>query len=436
MYSKILTVVYSLAKGGTQRAAQNFATAYCHLGFDSRVLCTEINGIRKSQLEEKGVPVYMLVTPDNLGLIQDWNPEVVHVHSHGLSADCFRSLKHLLPDSKYIETNVFSQPSDWIKDLDISLQLSCWCLWLYTTRVRGLYPCATVPYPIDTTSFQNAGSDRVRAFKAANGIREDEIVIGRIGQSYDSKWSLMLVDVFHELKRFHPRLLLLLVNPPVSIQKRAACSPFASDIVEIESLYTDSSLQECYSSIDVFVHIADQGESFGMVLAESLLCETPVVTLATPWGDNSQGEVVGNHIGGYVATTKKSLIKHVNNLILNPKLRAKLGRDGRQRIIDLFDSRIVAAKALESINLSESSTSKITPLPPADISTNPLKLMQNTVGDLDLLTQFILFSQSNFDLLRYSTGYEKRGKLWSALVNRIYCRLRRLLGRFKQILID
>ena len=41
--------------------------------------------------------------------------------------------------------------------------------------------------------------------------------------------------------------------------------------------------------MDVFAHSAQQGESFGYVLAEAALCEIPIVTMATPWADDSQG---------------------------------------------------------------------------------------------------------------------------------------------------
>lgn len=55
---KILTVVYSLGKGGTERAAQNFAFGYSDIGYsdighDSRFLYTRIDGVRREYLEKK-----------------------------------------------------------------------------------------------------------------------------------------------------------------------------------------------------------------------------------------------------------------------------------------------------------------------------------------------------------------------------------------------
>ena len=58
-----------------------------------------------------------------------------------------------------------------------------------------------------------------------------------------------------------------------------------------------------------------------MVLSESLLCETPVITLSTPWADNSQGEVIGNCVGGFVASKKSQLKRLIEELLFDEQLR-------------------------------------------------------------------------------------------------------------------
>ena len=50
---KILTITYSLDKGGVARTAQIFAEGYQLLGIDSRVLVTTESGHRKL---ERGIP--------------------------------------------------------------------------------------------------------------------------------------------------------------------------------------------------------------------------------------------------------------------------------------------------------------------------------------------------------------------------------------------
>lgn len=416
---KILTVVYSLGKGGTERAAQNFAFGYSDIGHDSRFLYTRIDGVRREYLEKKKIPVYNLSDGVDCSTLKEWNPDVVHLHSHGISAEDFAKIKNLSPHAKYLETNVFSRPSPWVDDLDLSFQLSHWCDWLYKKRSLKKNPSVVIPNPVDTSSFQFSGDDRVRRFRASHGIKYDDIVIGRVGQHFNGKWSPALIDIYESLRKKTESLKLLIVNPSVSIISRIKESPYCRDIIHIEQIVGDSNLADCYSSIDVFVLIADQGESFGMVLSESLLCNTPVVTLATPWGDNSQGEVVGNGIGGFVAANKKDILGLVDKLIEDKSLRDRMGLAGRNRIIELYDSKKVASDALSSLH-SISNCEKAGLL--------PLDLMRDTDGRLSLLSKLILASERGFFLLRFSTGYQSALQMPIFFAKAAVRRLLRLFG--------
>ena len=416
---KILTVVFSLEKGGTERAAQNFAFGYSDIGNDSRLLYTRSDGIRGAYLKQRNIPVYALSDNDDISCLCEWSPSVVHLHSHGITVEEFSKIKKLFPNARYIETNVFSRPSPWVDQVELSFQLSYWCAWLYRKRSKKKYPSVVIPNPIGTSVFQFSGNDRVKSFRASHGINVGDIVIGRVGQHFDGKWSPVLIDIFESLRDTTTNLKLLIVNPSESIISRTKDSPYHKDIIHIEQINGDSNLADCYSSIDVFVLIADQGESFGMVLAESLLCQTPVVTLATPWGDNSQGEVVGNRIGGFVAANKKDILGRVYKLIEDKSLRDQMGLAGRNRIIELYDSKNVASDALSSIH-SITKREKACPL--------PLDLMRDTEGRLSLLSKLILGSERGFSFLRFSTGYHSALEMPRFIANAAVKRLLRLFG--------
>lgn len=108
-------------------------------------------------------------------------------------------------------------------------------------------------------------------------------------------------------------------------------------------------LSAAYASIDIFLHISAIGESFGMVLAESLLCETPVITHATPWADNSQGEVIGHEIGGFVATTPNKLFQCCRKLAFDNQLRLRLGKAGARYVASQYDSVHVSSTVVQMI---------------------------------------------------------------------------------------
>ena len=262
-----------------------------------------------------------------------------------------------------------------------------------------------LPNAVDTNSFCRSSLSNRIAFRSKYGLLESDLIIGRVGQSFEGKWSPFLVDVFEEIRENTHNLKLLLVNPPPSILKRSSSSRFSTDIIHIDRLDGDIPLADCYSSIDVFVLIAGQGESFGMVLTESLLCETPVVTLATPWADNSQGEVVGNCIGGFVASTKSELRWLIEKLLLNPRTRVLMGRAGRDRIINMFGSQAVCRKSLDLIKAAEVFPSC------ANITASPLELFSDCIGQVSLFSKLLLKAGSLFWLLEYTLGYSSWLKL-------------------------
>ena len=83
-----------------------------------------------------------------------------------------------------------------------------------------------------------------------------------------------MIEIFEKICIKNENLNLILVNPPKEIINQAKSSVFSKKIIIIEKIIGDDNLKIIYSLIDIFALIADQGESFGNVLAESMLCET------------------------------------------------------------------------------------------------------------------------------------------------------------------
>lgn len=347
---KILNVVYDLDKGGTQRAAQNFCEAYAVLGHDSKMLATMQGGIRKDELEKENIQVWVTLSEQNLEEIARWKPNVIHLHSHGVTFKDVTILKNLCPEALFVETNVFSVPSDYSHLLDYSYQLSNWCKFLYLSRGGSKELCVKVPYPVKVTNFFKVPKEEADAFRSKYDIPEDAFLFGRVGQNFFGKWSLYLIDVFDKFnKKVSANSFLVVVNPPQEVVDYVDYLGLHNKVVIIDKLYGDEELRRCYSAIDVFLHIANQGESFGQVLAESLLCETPVITMNTPWDDNSQAEVVGNNIGGLCANTRKGFYERMKILYHDAELRQRLGKGGREHILENYDYLKVAQKSVNYI---------------------------------------------------------------------------------------
>lgn len=307
-------MVCDLEKGGTQRAAQNFGLGYKGLGYDSRIVAVNGLGSRYEQIADRLI-VYNGLQDPLLAVDKNWMPDLIHIHSHALSADDVNEILDLFrgQETKVVETNVFSAPTPWEKELDISFQLSRWAQWLY--HLRGGLKSVILSNPINLDSFTAGSSQEIAIFRSENGIPSSAFVIGRIGENYEAKWSTLLIDIFEEFASKNSIIYLLLVNPPESIKARALASAYSSRLKIIEKIDGDKKLSIAYSAMNVMVHIAGIGESFGYVLPEAVLCGTPVITISTPWADNSQGEVLRSISGGYVVNRYATLVSVLGDLI-------------------------------------------------------------------------------------------------------------------------
>ena len=407
---KILTVVDNLTKGGTQRSAQGFAEGYYELNYDSRIVALYGLGHRYDEIKDY-IPVWEGLTDTNCTEIKEWQPDIIHIHSHGPKEEEINKII-TLKDVKttIIETNVFSKPSPWAEKVDISFQLSKWALWIFNLRSGWKYQSSVVANPIKCNAFKRPSDSDITIFKEKNNIPTDAFVIGRIGQAYDGKWSLMLIDSFNELSKKLPNLYLLIINPPEFIVNASKNSPYSKNIIHIPRIIGDKNLALAYGAMDIMVHIAVQGESFGMVFTEAILCETPVVALSTPWGDNSQCEVVGNNKGGIIVNSAKG----INNAILSIKNNgSEPFKNGKEHIKEQFDYITVAKKAIANVNGD---------VKKSQISTNDIvKILKDSNDKPTLLT--ILFLKINKDWFRQKAIYTSRYRSISQLLKSIKNRL-------------
>ena len=375
---KILTVVYSLGKGGTERAAQNFAEGYHNFGWDSRILGQYEGGSRIKELSQLEIKVWIGTHNFVFEEIELWEPDFIHVHSNGISVKGILKLKNICKKAQFVETNVFSVPAPQ----ELSYQLSDWCHSLYISRGGSPSKSVVVPYPVKTENFHKSGDRECFEFREKYGIPQDVFLFGRIGQSYIGKWSHYIIDLFEKfLKEVTTDSMLLLVNPPAEIIDYCKQYNILEKILIIDSIIGDDDLRECYSSIDAFLHIANQGESFGFVLAESLLCETPVITWNTPWADNSQSEVIGDNIGGFCSNTKTEFFSYMKKIYSDTDLRRKMGKKGREQIIKYYNYKTVTNK---SVKLLESECIK------DDIIVQPIPKITSEKWNIKVFANFIL----------------------------------------------
>ncbi len=329
---KILTLVFSIGTGGTERAAVNYAVAYREAGYDSRVLVAGEGHDRKPELDEAGVETILLTGKDTdrekvLQSLRQWAPDIIHLHNYG---DAYLPFIRLLkaPHTRVVETNVFSRPQygKGYRYVDLSLQLSRWGYWKYHRWMTGASWVpreAVVPYIVRGNRFVVPDATAMLAFRKQYGIPEQAFVAGRIGQPHPSKWDRRILDIARKTIRQENNIWYFLVGLPEQMRGELKSLPGwqQSRIVLVDAIRGDRQLSLYYHSLQCMVHLSAIGESFGYVLAEALSCRVPVITLLTPFRDNAQYEVVGHRHGGFCCTNVQECADAVTALHQSPALR-------------------------------------------------------------------------------------------------------------------
>ena len=364
---KVLTIVNGLGLGGTERAAQNFSVGYRNAGWDVKVLGLNGLGHRAVMLQKEGITVYdgSVERENVLGELKNWNPDIIHIHRAGFAnAEMMHIVKALKNDqNRVLETNVFARP-DYSPDaalIDVHLQLSNWCLWKWknwTSIIRPKPLGAVVPYPVNTQAILDIKAKTTS--KRIAGIPENAFIIGRVGQPFFSKWDEVIFEVLQELLVTDQSFYLLLIGLPGELKIALAKYPqlVQDHVVLLPTTNSEEELGALYKTFHCFLHAAKIGESFGMVLAEALLYECPVITLSTPLKDNSQLEVVGHERGGLVVADKKAMVKAIRLLKANEPLRKQYGQNGCKYVSEHFNLETITDAAIHIAKLALSSENR------------------------------------------------------------------------------
>jgi glycosyltransferase involved in cell wall biosynthesis len=351
---RILVINYDLGPGGTQRAAANLACAYHAAGLQTAFLAFKQLGPREEDLKKNKIPVFKTALE-----AAAWQANILHIFRWGHpEEETIQILKQLKkPGCKVVETNVFSF-GDTTKDssiIDLHMHLSKWCFWKWQKQIAHMKPApraCVMPFIVDDKPFfplTNAEKIKVRE---SLEIPANAFVLGRVGQPSMGKWSLELLDVFKKLSEKFPQIYLVTMGMPKEMASVVNSWPqeLRTKVKLLEFSSSNEDLRQAYGTFDVFAHWANIGESFGMVIAEAMLCECPIVSLSTPRADNTQIELIAD--GGIVANNKNAFENSIALLLKNPELKSRLGKQGRQSILNRYTAAKIipqAIKVLEAV---------------------------------------------------------------------------------------
>jgi len=125
---------------------------------------------------------------------------------------------------------------------------------------------------------------------------------------------------------------MLLMEPNAAIATDVKSGRYGEGII-VEAATSDTArLAALYNAADLMLHASNHGESYGYTVAEAMQAALPVITRATPWGDNAQTELVEHGNTGYVCGSVRGLSNALLELSVNRERSAEFGARGAERI--------------------------------------------------------------------------------------------------------
>lgn len=299
-------------------------------GIDRALCSNSFSGFRKIS--------YLKAFPRLLASIREFNPDVLHSHyvsSNGLLGLLSGFRPHVV---SVWGTDIFEFPSQsFLHKFIIKLCLKRSNKILSTSNVMAVEVKKYTNRPVSVTPF-GIDLDLFKKTEGESNFFPGDIVIGTVKTLELNYGVEYLIRAFHLVKLAHPDLplkLLLVGGGSLHDQLKAVVSELG---LENCTFFTGpvpyDDVVKYHNMLTISVSVSLR-ESFGVAVIEASACEKPVIV------SNVGGlpEVVEDGVTGYIVPPKnirKTSIA-LEKLVLNPELRSKMGRAGRERVKKLFD---------------------------------------------------------------------------------------------------
>ncbi|MGE4292859.1 MAG: glycosyltransferase [Desulfovibrio sp.] len=176
--------------------------------------------------------------------------------------------------------------------------------------------------------------------------RGNEVLIGNAGRLTPQKGQQHLLEAARLLKDrgLDFRLLIAGTGESEDALRAEAARLDVEDVTEFLGFVKD--MKRFHASLDIFA-LSSLWEGFGYVLVEAMASERAVAAFAI----SSNPEVVEDGVTGLLTLPGDAvaLADALEALARDPSLRAEMGRKGRERVLERFDTRTALAQFLKAV---------------------------------------------------------------------------------------
>lgn len=180
----------------------------------------------------------------------------------------------------------------------------------------------------------------------------EEPIFGRYSRKDMNKWHPINIQCLPLIKEQVPNAKFYVIGLPDDYRKYAQEIGVIDMIVEFPLTVNEQETMKFLKDITVFSHGSICGESFGLVLAESMFSGLPIVTHTG--GDSAQCELVTDGFNGYYVSPNdvKGYADKIIYLLKNPSEKIEMGQKGKERAIEKYDIR-KTTKMFEELYIEE-----------------------------------------------------------------------------------
>ena len=284
---------------------------------------------------------YLTAVPMAKKIIRDFRPDIVHAHfasSYGLLGALTKFHPFVIsvwgydvfsfPGQSFIHRHILKNN---LKKADAVLSTSE--VMARETQKYTNKKISVTPFGVDMNTFQPGAPLQKERFP----FREQDIIIGTV-KPLESKYAIdHLFQAFALVKRKHPELPLKCCIVGEGSQENSL-KKFSRELKIDDSTYftgqvPHNAIPGILNRFDIFAALSLE-ESFGVVVIEASACEIPVVVS----DEGGLPEVVEDGQTGFVVPkgNVSAAARKIEDLVLDTKLREKIGKAGRRRVLELY----------------------------------------------------------------------------------------------------
>lgn len=301
-------------------------------------------------------PLYTLTLTAKIAeIIESENIDIVHCHyaiPHSFSGIIAKEIVAPFIDVKVVTTLhgtdvtlVGSQPTFRPiihYALNKSDAVTCVSEFLYHTTIREFAPSKPIEVIynfVDVNEYKRVENIELRRKYA----RDNEKIITHVSNFRPVKRVEDIVIAFSRIRKEVPSKLLLIGDGPDMPKVEALLKKFDLS-KDVYCLGEQSSIAELLSISDLFL-MTSESESFGLAALEAISCEVPVVCYSV----GGLKEFVIDGITGFACEfgNVDELVFFSKKILENEQLRKKLGKQGRELVLEKFDKKIILPKYLQ-----------------------------------------------------------------------------------------